>query len=1265
MTSRITAITWDTYSAALHAVERRHGVEVDVFSRHEFDTMPGAADRAIASMEKADLILLYHTGQPYWESMDSAIDDLRKRKKIVSVGTEPMDFAPGNVEPRIALEAYRYLTNGGTENMGRLLDFLKRECLGYDCEVLPPMDIPWHGLTHPDHPERFDTLEEYMDWYPEKKGAPWIGVAMSRSGYITDRALLEYEFVRVLESRGANVILFYTMSTHDDSRGSISIGEAMERYMMRDGKSVVEAVVKLISFLVGNTHGAPAAEFFKKLDIPVFQPVVANNISREAFEVAPGLAADISWSVAFPEFEGAIEPIILGFTRDRDGGERNRVWIEERMGRIADRVLERVELRRKPNSEKRIVFLLNNYPCAGAEANIGGASHLDTHRTMRNVLQAMRDAGYDVEVPESGKALIDNILEHKAMSDFRWTSKEEIAKCGGVYRYVTAKEYRGFFDTLSPKVRQNVIDAWGEPPGEAMVIEDRILVTGLQYGNAIIGVQPKRGCYGSKCDGTVCKILHDPLCPPTHQYLATYHYYEDVWGADAVIHVGTHGNLEFLPGKSVGMTGDCFPDIVIGRKPHIYIYNADNPPEGTIAKRRSCATLVDHMQTVMIGAGLYSDMEALDGLLEGYESAEADPSRAHQYKHMILEAAEKAHFDNLGLNHDMSLGHIVRLCHEELSKVRNSQMDLGMHVFGEIPQGDMRAELINSVMRYDAGDGCIRDVVAECYGASLKDLYADQGVYNIKFGTDNGHAIERIGKDALGLISAVLRGEDILDAAGSLGLFPGRDGGERLREYQGSILRISADMDASDELGSFIHALDGGFTEPGPSGLITRGRPDILPTGRNFYSLDPRRVPTPASWKVGIILAEDTIKKYEEDTGETPESVAFYWMSNDVMMAGGEAMSQIMYLIGVKPVWASNGQVNSYAVIPLEELGRPRIDVTVRTSGILRDNFINCIDLVDSAVRELAELDEPPEMNFIRKHTLDSRVAGIDEEQSTARVFSAPPGSYASGVNLAVYASAWKTEKDLAEIYIAGSGYAYGNGRNGKEAHEQFASSLSKVSVTYNKIISDEHDLLGCCCYFSNQGGLTAASRHLSGRDVKTYYGDTREPNDINVHSLADEIRRVVRTKLLNPRWIDGMKEHGYKGCADMMKRIGRVYGFEAGTQQVDDWIFDDIANTFVNDEEMREFYKENNPYALEEIARRLLEANQRGLWEADEEALDQLRENYVEIEGWMEDLAGDGEHQGGSIDIVTAEDVEAWNRSIAPVMEKVREMMGKRGGSA
>jgi cobaltochelatase CobN len=477
------------------------------------------------------------------------------------------------------------------------------------------------------------------------------------------------------------------------------------------------------------------------------------------------------------------------------------------------------------------------------------------------------------------------------------------------------------------------------------------------------------------------------------------------------------------------------------------------------------------------------------------------------------------------------------------------------------------------------------------------------------------------------------------------------------REIKERILDINQRIEKTDEIGALLSGMSAEYIPPGPSGLITRGREDILPTGRNFYSLDPYRIPTMWAWEIGKKLSEKLIEKHIKEEGRYPENVAIYWMCSDIMWADGEGMAQIMYLIGVKPKWLKNGRIKGFEVIPLDELARPRIDVTIRVSGITRDNFPNCIELIDEAIQKVASLDEPIEMNFVRKHTLEQiKDIGNTEDsfrRATFRIFSSMPGVYQAGTQLAVYASAWKEEKDLAEVFLYWNGYAYGKGVFGEARHKEFAHILKSVDVTYNKVVSDEHDLFGCCCYFGTHGGMTAAARHLSKKNVKTYYGDTREGGYVEVRDLADEIRRVVRTKLLNPKWIEGMKRHGYKGASDISKRIGRVYGWEATTQEVDDWIFDDIAREFLIKEENKRFFEEHNPWALEEIARRLIEAMERGLWNPAPDVKEKLKSIYLEIEGWLEEKIGDtkGDFQGGSIDIVTKEEVEFWKNKMQEVL--------------
>jgi len=1007
-----------------------------------------------------------------------------------------------------------------------------------------------------------------------------------------------------------------------------------------------------------------------------------------------------------------------------------RFPIQARCSKLASRVLKWITLRKKPVDQRKVAFILHNKPCSGVEGSVGGAANLDSLESLARILNRMHEAGYVVNPPQDGKELIDTILSKKAISEFRWTPINEIVKNGGTLAFVEKEEYEKFFNTLSPGVKKRVIESWGNPPGEevngipaAMVYENKIVVTGIQYGNAVVCVQPKRGCAGARCDGKVCKILHDPDVPPTHQYLATYRYLENTFGADVLVHVGTHGNLEFLPGKGVGLSEDCYPDIGIGTIPHLYIYNSDNPPEGTIAKRRSLACLVDHMQTVMTAGGLYESLEELDRLLGEYEQVKHDKGRSHALKHLILDEIKKSNLDSdIKADHETPFEEIVRRSHEALGRIRNSQIHHGMHIFGQIPEGEKKVEFINSVLRYDDQESVgnkvsIRRLIAEILGLDLDELISDQSRIS-ENGKSNGQRLEEIDslskdfirtfinnpeKEPSSIIKEIFSGQNLTEqnitkqilteqilaeqgfteqdfkgqsiAEESIEepiitepgfkeqLLPGQSINPVLSQDAAAIceriLDLESRIDASLEIEALLHGFEGGYIPSGPSGLIMRGKDDVLPTGRNFYSLDPRRVPTRAAWRVGQQLSGVLINKHLRDEGRYPENVGFYWMANDVMWADGEGMAQIMSLLGVEPIWLSNGHLKGFSVIPLKELGRPRIDVTVRVSGILRDNFPNCLEVIDEAIQAVTSLDEPEEMNYPRKHSLRMIEEGADSREATLRIFSSKPGTYSAGVQLAVYASAWKDEKDLANIFLYWNGYAYGKDVKGKEAHTQLASSLKTVDATFNKVVSDEYDLLGCCCYFGVHGGLTAAAKQASGKDVRVYFGDTREPQHVEVRDMADEMRRVVRTRLLNPKWIEGMKQHGYKGAQDISKRVGRVYGWEASTQEVDDWIFDDITKTFVLDEEMRRFFEENNPYALEEMARRLLEAQSRGLWNPDPELLEELKNSYLEIESWMEELAGEGEFQGGAVDIMSFEDVPDWDKK----MQEIRKILQIKNG--
>jgi len=462
----------------------------------------------------------------------------------------------------------------------------------------------------------------------------------------------------------------------------------------------------------------------------------------------------------------------------------------------------------------------------------------------------------------------------------------------------------------------------------------------------------------------------------------------------------------------------------------------------------------------------------------------------------------------------------------------------------------------------------------------------------------------------------------------------------------------------SAEAAGFIAGLEGGYVEPGPSGALTRGKVEVLPTGRNFFAADPTQIPSPAAWKVGVESAEKLIEYYRKRYGRYPESVGEVLWSIDAYKADGEQLSQILWLMGVQPLWAEDGSVRGVEVVPLEKLGRPRIDVVVRISGIVRDTLPNYAYLIDEAVSKVIALDEPLEMNFVKKHFLETleklKAAGVDkpEERAKSRVYGEPPGAYGAGVNYAVEASAWKTDEDLMKVWLQWGSYAYTRRMYGEMNVEAFVVQLSKVDVINRNHISDEHDIFGCCCYYSFHGGFYNTVKTLTGRsDIAVITVDTRDISSIEVRGMEEEIERVVRAKLLNPVWISEMMKHGYRGANEIQRKILHLYGWSATTKLVDKWVYDELVKTYVLDEKMRKWFIENNIYALEEIIRRFIEAAQRGLWKADADVLERLNEIYNDVEAVLEaDVTG--EVQGGSIDVYTYTDVPQWGEAVKRVEE-------------
>lgn len=1286
---------WSSYLPTfLKAAEQSAEIELTLYANKELENDAERLEAFFDSAKGSDIIFFYRTTDGFWAEIDARIDEIGPGKIIITSSFDPTDWGRlATVEVAVCAAAYGYLAEGGVENYRRLLNFLAHQKKAA-IAVEAPLPLPWQGIFHPPTPEVYDSVAAYRKVQPSLHAAT-IGLLFSRHTFTNTDGALEEALIEALASRGLDVLPIFSHGTADHETGSLGPIETARKFFIGpDGKPQIAALLNLHYFFLGREAKSDISEtgvaaqsvaFFKSLNIPVFKPVVSYSKSIAEWEEDPqGLVSEVTFGIAMPEFEGHIEPIIIACSRKltderTDTSYELREVIAERAEFIAERVARYVGLSAKPVAKRKAVFVFHKNECAGLEASIGGAAGLDSGESVVRIMRQMQDAGYQVEgTPESGEALMQTIMAKKAIAEFRWTTVDEIVKKGGHLALLDNEIYLDWYKALPEKTRADLVSAWGEPPGTelngvppAMILDGKIVITGLNFGNVNVIMQPKRGCAGARCDGQVCKILHDPDIPPPHQYLATYRYMDKVFGADLVIHVGTHGNLEWMPGKGAGLSSACWPDIAIGTVPHLYIYNADNPAEGVVAKRRSYATLVDHLQAVMSTSDTYGEMQDLEELLEEHHrAATLDPARAHQLEHLIREAMDKSHLtEEIEAKNPASFEEVVILCHEAISRVKNSQTRIGMHVFGDIPEagGEERAETINTILRFDSNNELnSRRLIFDLWGEDIARALENPGARG-KYGQLYGDLLFTADRQAIELIGHLLEGKS------RTGLFT--DLADRCQDqvavrnrferFADLVTEIDQRISGSTEIESLMNAMNGGHVPAGPSGYLSRGRYDILPTGRNFYNVDPTRIPTKAAWRVGVRLAEALIARYQKDEGRCPETVGMVWLASDIMRADGEQIGQILHLLGARPKWKGNGQVDGIEIIPVAELGRPRIDVNIRVSGITRDCFPDAVKYIDQAVQAMAMLDEKPEDNLIRKHIVEQARAQQAElthpgdfRKLSYRIFCAQPGVYKAGVNLAVYASAWKTEADLSDIYLFWNGYAYGGGAGdasyGVQAHKEMVENLRRVEVTFDKHISDEGDFLNCCGYFSNYGGMTVAAKTLSGKKPRTYYGDTRDPAQIGVTDFADEMRRVVRAKLLNPKYIKGMQEHGYKGAGDLSKRIGRVYGFAATTGEVDDWIFDEITETFVLDQEMREWFQKVNPWALEEIGRRLLEAQSREIWNPDQELLDKLKEAYLEVEGSIEATMGEvsGEFQGGSVDIMTPDDVASWKAEMSKILD-------------
>ncbi len=794
--------------------------------------------------------------------------------------------------------------------------------------------------------------------------------------------------------------------------------------------------------------------------------------------------------------------------------------------------------------------------------------------------------------------------------------------------------------TYSQRLEEN----WGPPPGNLNSDGQNLLIYGKHFGNVFIGVQPTFGY-----EGDPMRLLFSRSASPHHGFAAYYTYLEKVWGADAVLHFGTHGSLEFMPGKQMGMSGDCYPDNLIGTIPNLYYYAANNPSEATIAKRRGYAETISYLTPPAENAGLYKGLKELSELIASYQTLK-DTGRGVSIVNSIMDKCRIVNLDkDIDLpdidSREMSSeerDNIVGSVYRKLMEIESRLLPCGLHIIGKPPTAEEAiATLVNIAQldRQEEGIVGLPRIIANSIGRDIDDIYhnSDKGILEdvellqtITLATRSAVAAlvkEQI--DAEGRVSLVSKlnffnmgkKEPWVEALHQSG-YPKVDNStlKPLFEYLEFCLK---QVCADNELGALLKGLEGEYILPGPGGDPIRN-PDVLPTGKNIHALDPQSIPTTAAVQSAKIVVDRLLARNKaENDGKWPETIACVLWGTDNIKTYGESLAQIMWMVGVSPVPDALGRVNKLELIPLAELGRPRIDVVINCSGVFRDLFINQMNLLDQAVKMAAEADEPLEMNFIRKHALEQAEAmGINLRQAATRVFSNASGSYSSNINLAVENSTWDSEAELQEMYLKRKSFAFNSDNPGimDESREIFESSLKTAEVTFQNLDSSEISLTDVSHYFDSDPTKLVASLRGDGKKPASYIADTTTAN-AQVRTLSETVRLDARTKLLNPKWYEGMLSHGYEGVRELSKRLVNTTGWSATAGAVDNWIYEDTNETFIKDAEMQKRLMNLNPHSFRKIVSTLLEVNGRGYWETSEENLDRLRELYQEVEDKIEGI--------------------------------------------
>ncbi|OBJ73608.1 cobaltochelatase subunit CobN [Mycobacterium sp. 1274756.6] len=1096
----------------------------------------------------------------------------------------------------IALQTHLYLAHGGVANLQQLHAFLSDTVLMTGIGFAPPVSTPTWGVTRE----------------PAEDGRPVVAVLYYRAQHLAGNTDYVDALCAAVEAAGGTPMPVFCASlrtAEPELLDTLGRADTMVVTVLAAGGT------KPAGASAGGDDESWNVEHLAALDIPILQGLCLTT-SRAQWEANDdGLSPlDVASQVAVPEFDGRIITVPFSFKEIDDEGLISYVADPERCARVAGLAVRHARLRAIPAADKRVALVFSAYPTK--HARIGNAVGLDTPASAIAVLNALRAHGYRVgELPGvaagDGDALMHTLIEHGGQ-DPDWLTEGQLA--ANPIR-VPAADYRAWFATLPAGFAAAVEHHWGPPPGQLFVDYSRdpageIVIAALQADNVVVMVQPPRG-FGEN----PVAIYHDPDLPPSHHYLAAYRWlgadFPDSFRADAIVHLGKHGNLEWLPGKTLGLSGSCGPDAALGDVPLIYPFLVNDPGEGTQAKRRAHAVLVDHLIPPMARAESYGDIARLEQLLDEHANIAAlDPGKLPAIRQQIWTLIRAAKMDHdLGLEErpdDEQFDDMLLHVDGWLCEIKDVQIRDGLHILGQPPTGEQQLDLVLAILRS-----------RQLFGGEQTVPGLRQALGLAEDGSAERVTVDEVEQQARALVAGLAdRG---WDPAAVNDLTDDPDVAAVLRFAATEVVPRLAGTAA--EVDQVLRALDGRFIPAGPSGSPLRGLVNVLPTGRNFYSVDPKAIPSRLAWETGVAMADSLLARYHEDHGRWPESVGLSVWGTSAMRTAGDDIAEVLALLGVRPVWddASRRVVDLEPIEPAE-LGRPRIDVTVRISGFFRDAFPHVVAMLDDAVQLVAGLDEPAEDNYVRAHTQADLAAHGDQRRATTRIFGSKPGTYGAGLLQLIDSRNWRDDADLAEVYTAWGGFAYGRGLDGAPAADDMNRNYRRIVVAAKNTDTREHDIADSDDYFQYHGGMVATVRALTGRDPAAYIGDNTRPDAVRTRTLSEETTRVFRARVVNPRWMAAMRRHGYKGAFEMAATVDYLFGYDATAHVMADWMYEQLTESYVFDDENRKFLAESNPWALHGMTERLLEAAGRGMWAAPpEDTLDRLRQVMLETEGDLE----------------------------------------------